>query len=325
MTTFSRFAFASLALLTLTVAALGSHASRAASLYTVSITPVQAAAAVGSDAAFNVRVETSTALLPGLQYDVDGGRITGVIAPNAVTDGVAEGTVHVTRESAGTVHLTASFAGQVLASGDLKFAQMGAIVVSVATDVTPDAAARTWRYEVVNTAGVVVSRLSIGTSGDAPRATRTSDILPYGFYTVRQVLGNDTKLACGGGAFYQLTAPVGGETTLELSADSATANFAIHLCDGAPAATEVNIPIDTVRPPSGAGVVGDALPGETPISEVRGVRQAGPGELLPPNTGSGTTPAGGFPVELLFVAAFLLIATPPVAFAVARASRDSNR
>ena len=102
-----------------------------------------------------------------------------------------------------------------------------------------------------NTAGVVVSRLSIGTSGDAPRATRTSDILPYGFYTVRQVLGNDTKLACGGGAFYQLTAPVGGETTLELSADSATANFAIHLCDGAPAATEVNIPIDTCRPPLG--------------------------------------------------------------------------
>ena len=101
MTTFSRFAFASLALLTLTVAALGSHASRAASLYTVSITPVQATAAVGSDAAFNVRVETSTALLPGLQYDVDGGRITGVIAPNAVTDGVAEGTVHVTREIRG--------------------------------------------------------------------------------------------------------------------------------------------------------------------------------------------------------------------------------
>lgn len=324
MTTFSRFAFASLALLGLTFAALGSRDTHAAALYTVSLTPSVATAPIGSDATFAVRLETSAATLPGLVFDVQGGTITGIVSPNVVSPGVAEGAVHVTRETPGTARLTASFAGEVLASADLTFAQMGAVSINLTTDVTPDASARTWRYEVVNTSGVVVSKLSIGTSGDAPRASATSALLPYGYYTVRQVLGGDTKLACAAGAFYQLTAPVSGETTIELSASSASANFAIHLCAGAPAATQVDIPIDTVRPPAAGGVLGDALPGEPPINEVRGARQAGPGEVLPPNTGSGTESGAGFPL-LFLAAAVLLFATPPLALAAAKASHRSDR
>jgi hypothetical protein len=325
MTTLSRFAFASLALIGLVVAALGARDSHAAALYTVSLTPPATTVPIGSDATFAVRLETTAATLPGLVFDVQGGVITGIVSPNVVSPGVATGAVHVTREMPGTAHLTASFAGQVLATSDLTFAQVGAVVVTVATDVTPDAAARTWRYEVVDTSGAVVDKLTVGTSGDAPRATATTRLLPYGYYTVRQVLGSDTKLACGSGAFYQVTGPVSGATTLELSASRADASFTIHLCDGAPAATQVDIPIDTVQPPAAGGVLGDALPGEPPINEVRGVRQAGPGEVLPPNAGSGSEP--GSPVELFLIlaGAFLCIATPPLALVAAKVSRQSNR
>jgi hypothetical protein len=320
MTTTSRFLFASLILLALTVSAMGSaRDSHAAPLFSVSLASAADTAPAGSDGVFIVRLQTSDTAFPGLIYDVEGGEITGTVSLNFVGNGLAEGAVHVRRETPGIARLTASFAGQVLATGELRFAEMGAVTINVSLDAGPDAAARTWLFEVTNASGAVVGRVSAGTSGDAPTGSATTALLPYGVYGIRQVLGNDTKLNCSGGAFYQVTAPVSGATTLELAAANATAAFAISLCDGAPAHTSVSIPVDPAQP-----ALGDALPGETPISEVRGTRQAGPGAPLPPNTGSGLEAASDSSTAfspLLIALGVAFLAASPLASSTARNSR----
>lgn len=325
MTSSSRFLFASLLLLTLTVGALGGvRVSHAASLFAVSLTPATDTAPVGSDGVFIVRLQTNDTNLPGLIYDVEGGEITGIVSLNPTGTGVAEGSVHVRRETPGVARLKASFAGQVLATGDLRFAQMGAVSVKVSLDAGPDAAARTWLFEVTNTSGAVVGRLSVGTSGDASTGSATTALLPYGFYGIRQVLGSDTKLNCTVGTFYEVTAPVSAATTLELASAHATTAFAINLCPGAPTDLSVSIPVDVALP-----ALGDAFPGETPINEVRGTRQAGPGAPLPPNTGTGIE-AGGAPSNTIFSPLLIalgvaFLAASPLAWATARPARGSRR
>jgi hypothetical protein len=292
MTTTSRFLFATVAILTLSICALQARSSRADQLFSVSLTPAASAVPAGSDGVVIVRLESQQADLPGLTFDAAGGEITGIVPLNSTGAGTAEGALHVRRDTPGTAHVTASFGGSVLAESDLRFAQMGAVGVSVTLDAGPDAAARTWQFEVTNPSGALVTRLSVGTSGDKPTASAVTPPLPYGFYTVRQVLGNDTKLACAGGAFYELTAPVSGETTLQLDSSSANAAFTIKPCGELPASS-VSIPVDTITTPAAGGFIGDALPGETPINEVRGARQEGPGAAiaaatpLAPTTGSG--------------------------------------
>ncbi len=233
---------------------------------------------------------------------------------------MAEGTVFVSRESEGTAKLTVSFGGEMLASGEASFARMGKVDVRVSLDAGPDAAARTWRYEVVTTSGEVVATLQASTSGDFPTDTVSAN-LPYGFYTVRQVLGNDTRTACASGVFYRIATPSSAETTIELASGAATVDFAIAPCPDLPTDLGVTIPIDTLVP--AAGVVGDAdvLPGETPISEVRGTRQEGPGNSpLPPSVGNSVASASatsnlfllllvtGAAVTLLPVAAWSAVA-----------------
>ena len=275
MTTCTRLLSASAAIL------LGAFAtftttfeSHAAPAFTVAITPVASVAAVGSEGVFSVHVAGVDDSYPNLQYDVTGGQISGVVALNGAGAGAAEGEVHVERDTPGTATLTASFGGQVLASGSLRFSEMGAVSVTVAIDAGADAAARTWLFEVTDTSGAVVDRLHVGTSGDQPVGTADSTLLPYGYYGVRQVLGNDTKLACGDGAFYQVTAPTSAETTIQLDGSIATAPFSIHVCGDAPKLS-IDIPVDPIQPAAGAGTVGDAYPGETPVNEVRGVPSRG--------------------------------------------------
>ena len=324
MTSSSRFLFVSVVLLALTAGALGgARVSHAAPLFAVSLTPATDTAAAGSDGVFIVRVQTSDTDFPGLIYDVEGGEITGIVSLNAAGAGVAEGAVHVRRETPGVARLTASFAGQVLATGDLRFVQMGAVSIKVSLDAGPDAAARTWLFEVTSTSGAVVGRVSAGTSGDASTGSTTTALLPYGFYEIRQVLGNDTKLSCTGGAFYEVAAPISGATTLELASARATTAFAINLCPGAPTNLAVSIPVDVLLP-----ALGDALPGETPINEVRGARQAGPGAPLPPNTGSGVdaggTSSGIAFAPLLIALGVAFLAASPLAWATARPAGSSR-
>jgi hypothetical protein len=335
MTTTSRFLFASLAVLALSICALQARASRADQLFTVSLT-APASAPAGGDAVVTVHVQSQQASLPGLTFDADGGEITSITPLITTADGSAQGSVTVRRDTPGNAHVTASFAGSILAESDVRFAQMAPLGVSVTLDAGPDAAARTWQFEVTNPSGEVVTHLSIGTSGDKPAATAYTSPLPLGFYTIRQVLGNDTKLDCSGGAFYQLTAPVSGQTTIELAGSPANAAFTIKPCGELPAVS-VSVPIDTISTPA-AGSDANVAPGQTPINEVRGARQEGPGASntanaaatpLAPSTGSGIAPYDNTSHQqftvLAIVLGLALLGTPLAAYASIQLNRSSKR
>lgn len=263
-----------------------SSPAHAANAFTVTVAPANEAVAVGSTAVFKIKVEGQTSTLPSFNFEVEGGTLAGVASLDPTAANVAEGSVFVTRETAGTAQLKVLFGSEVLATSTARFAMLGTLNVSVTLNAGPDAAARTWRYEVVSMSGQVVGTLTAATSGDAPSSLVSLPNLPYGFYTVRQVLGNDTRTACASGVFYQVASPVSGATTLELAAASANVAFTIAPCPDLPTDLNVSIPVDTIAPSGGIVGEADVLPGDTPISEVRGTRQEGPGNPLPPSVGN---------------------------------------
>ena len=304
----------------------GTRSAHAALPYSVSVAPANDTVPVGEMAVFRVRVEGQTTQLPSFLFDVEGGSLAGVGSIDPTAANVAEGTVFVVRESEGTAKLTVRFGGEVLAASEARFARMGQVNIKVTVDAGPDAAARTWRYEVVSTSGHVMATLQANTSGDAPTHVVSSNALPYGFYTVRQVLGNDTRTACAAGTFYRVASPSAAETTISLDSGAATVNFTILPCPDLPTDLGVIIPIDTLAP---GGIVGEAdvLPGETPISEVRGTRQEGPGNPLPPTVGN--SPVAGSSQSnlflLLLVTGAALTALPVAAWSAATARNGARR
>ncbi len=205
-------------------------------------------------------------------------------------------------------------------------ATTGQLAVQVTLQAGPGAAARTWRFEVVNSAGAVAQTLSLGTSGDAPTSSEATSALPYGVYTVRQILGSDTKLVCDATSFYEVTAPAGAQIVVDLGAPRITVPFTIRPCAALPTKLQVQAPIDTVAP----------LPSPTPpptpptLDEVRGSRSEGPPSPLAPSTGdsAGSSPssASANAVSLLLVL-FGVTATfiPSAGFAIAHARRRSKR
>lgn len=326
MTTFSRTVAPLIALFAVLLAfaaqaSLSTPAVRAASPYSVTISSQAAAYPAGGDGVLTVHVEAAdVSKLPALTYDVEGGEIVNIRALLPVSTTAAEGAVHVTRPTAGVVRLKATFAGSELGTAEARFADMGTVRLNVAlTGAGPDAAARTWRFEVRNTSGILVQTLQAGTNGDDLTTSVSTNPLPYGVYSVRQVLGNDTKLACGNGAFYAVTAPIGGETTVDLAAATANVDFTIALCAGAPQLS-FQAPVDPVASNP------DVAPGETPINEVRGARAEGPGAAatpLPPRTGSGSETSTG--LSLLLVLGSLLVTAAPAAYATSRISSRRRR
>jgi hypothetical protein len=328
MTSFLRHFAGPIAAVSLPALALlsANGAQAAAPAPAATLTPATATAPTGGDGVFIVHANAAADAYPGLSYTATGGDVVGAVSLNDDGSGGLEGAVHVHRDSPGLVHLTASFAGQPLASADLSFVSTGSISVSVATGFAADAAARTWLVEVVDTSGNVASRLHVDTSGDRPTGTAETARLPYGYYTVRLVLGRDTALSCGNGALYQVLAPVGAETTVDLDAASVGVDAAIQLCDGAASATHVDMPIDPLVP-AAAGATETNNPAEPPVNEVRGARQEGSGSVLPPATGSGGNEKSPVDPAPLFFAAFgtALLAIAPLAWLVARRARRSNR
>ncbi len=301
----------------------------AAQPFTVRLVPRDTAFPTGAQAAFAVRIEGQTTTLPSFDYTIDGGTIAGVLPPNPIAANIAEGTVFVTRSTAGTARLTVSFAGEVLATGEARFGEFGQVRVSATLDAGPDAAARTWRYEIVAPDGKVAATLSVGTSGDAATGTATSPALPRGTYTVRQVFTSDTRAACTGGAFYEVTAPGGASTVIELSGDLATVAFTIRPCPGLPSSLAVQVPVDTIAPAPGVVGTPDFLPGEPPIDEVRGVREPGPGARvpLPPATGNSLAPvevSNPTPL-LLLVTAAVVLSLPLAAWSAVRLGERARR
>ena len=295
--------------------AAGRGSASAAVPYSVSATPAESTVAVGGTAIFRVKVEGQTAALPSFQYDVEGGVLAAVTSLDPTAANVAEGAVFITRENEGTARLTVRFGGEVLATGQARFANMGKVTVNLTVDAGPNAAARTWRYEVLTPGGQVVAVLDANTSGDAPNSRVSTAALPYGFYTVRQVLGSDTRTACANGVFYEAVNP---ETTIELAANEATVPFVIRPCPSLPADLGVVIPIDTIAPP-----------GETPISEVRGVRDEGPGAAsatpLPPSTGnSARANSATHNTQLILIAGALAMLLPGAGLVAVAARRRPN-
>jgi len=340
----SRLAIAALAAAMLT-AGLALHASpsHAASPWAVTISAAAATYPAGSDATFLVHVDGVGAQLPSLDYVADGGTIDTAEQLHSVSSTAAEAQVSVSRDSGGTASLSATFGGQTLATGHATFAAMGAVTISVTLDAGADAAARTWRFQVADASGNVVSTVDASTSGDALTGTATTVLLPYGAYTVKQVLGNDTALACANNAFYAVTAPAGASTTVTLSSASSPAAFTIKPCD-APKQS-VSIPVDPIAfPTATAAPKFTTAPGRAPIDEVRGVRQEGPGAtaspagpaapeaptapaatVLPPNTGSGAAAGSNESAELLELLGLALAALAPIGAGYGLRRRERSR
>ena len=303
-------------------ATLGARGTASAALpYTVTATPAESTVAVGTTAIFRVKVLGQTAALPSFSYDVEGGTLSAVTSLDPTAANIAEGAVFVTRENEGTAQLTVRFGGEVLATSEARFARVGKVNVAITLDAGPDAAARTWRYEVVSAGGEVVASLDANTSGDAPTSRVSTPALPFGQYTIRQVLGSDTRTACAAGVFYEALSP---QTSLELASNEASVAFTIRPCASLPADVGVIIPIDTLAP--------DVPVGETPVSEVRGARDEGPGARpsvtpLPPRTGdsfAGASNSSNFSLLLLLLGAAATV-LPAAAFTAAYARRVANR
>lgn len=299
MTNTIRLAAASL--LTAVIAALFAFSGTASAQqsFTVTVAPAAASYPAGSDAVFVVRVEGNTTALPSFSYEVEGGTLEGVLPATPVATNVAQGSVFVSRASAGVASVTVSFAGQDLATARVNFVGTGVLQVQTTLSAGINAAARTWRYEVVDAAGAVVATLNVSTSGDAPTGAATTAALAHGSYTVRQVLGNDTATSCSGGAFYSVASPT---RNVQLSTSNQAVAFTVTPCPALPD-LEVQIPVDTIAPGFGPGVVGDASdlvpPGVTPVSEVAGARQ--PGFIpLPPNTGDSAMAGESARISSLF-------------------------
>ena len=273
--------------------------------FTVTVAPAASSYLAGSDAVFLVRIEGNTTSLPSFSYQVEGGALAGILPATPVAANVAQGTVFVNRTTPGVATVTVSFAGQELASGQANFVGTGAIQVRATLNAGIDAAARTWRYEVVNASGAIVATLNVGTSGDAPTGSATTAALAQGSYTVRQVLGSDTATSCTGTAFYSVSNP---NRTVQLTTASQAVDFTITPCPALPDDLQVQIPVDTIAP---GGVVGDAEglvpPGETPFSEVAGARE--PGFIpLPPNTGDSALAADDAGTSSLYLLAAGMVA-----------------
>jgi hypothetical protein len=99
----------------------------------------------------------------------------------------------------------------------------------------------------------------------------------------------------------------------------------------------VSVPIDTITTPA-AGSDANAAPGQTPINEVRGARQEGPGASntasgaatpLAPSTGSGVAAndnTSSSPFALLaIVLGLAFLGTPVAAYASIQLNRSSKR
>lgn len=253
-------------------------AARASSALVVSVEPSAASFVPGTDAVLFIRARGESPALANLSFAVEGGTLSGAVALNEVSPGVAEGAAFVRRDTPGDVTLTVLMGGYAVSRGVAHFAAVGRIEVRVTLAADAHAAARTWRFEVVDPTGAIVESLSAGTSGDAPTGVAQTAPLPYGRYTVRQLLGNDTRLACSAGIFYEVSAPAGGAATVDLASGAAVASFAIRPCADAPRDLGVSMPVDPVAT-------------STPIDEVKGARSSG--TPLPPDAGTGLAAEGG--------------------------------
>ena len=109
--------------------------------------------------------------------------------------------------------------------------QTGTIDVTFTLEAEPPVAARTWAFEVVDSADDVVARIVLTTADAQLRVTARSSPLPHGAYSVRQVLTDDDRTECGPGALYAVVTPPGGSLSLRLERPVALAQFVVTICE----------------------------------------------------------------------------------------------
>jgi hypothetical protein len=104
------------------------------------------------------------------------------------------------------------------------------IAVQLTMDAPASSAARTWRFEVADESGAIVSTFSLNAiAGTASVALAKAP--GAGVYTVRQLLGHDTAARCGDGAFWAVTAPAAGVAEVQVSEDAPVAvSFVVAPC-----------------------------------------------------------------------------------------------
>jgi len=224
-----------LLLLALAFATLaGGREARASGPLTVTVRAPAGFATPGSDATFVIRAEGDAPARLNLDFSVLGGTLSGAVALNEVAPGVAEGAAFVHRDTPGEVTLTVLADGKPVATGSVTYALAGRVEVQVTLDAGPAAAARTWRFEILDAAGNVAASLSISLSGDAPAGAGRSDPLPFGSYTVRPVLRTDTQLSCSPDVTYAVSGPSGGVALVSLDTPLAAVRFSARLCPEPP-------------------------------------------------------------------------------------------
>lgn len=181
------------------------------------------------------------------------------------------------------------------------------ITIRVHLEAGSLAAARIWRFEILDASGGAVDSVEVPLSGDATSAARESRPLPDGDYTVRQLLGNDMALACAPRVFYANNAP---ERAVRLDPPGAAVDFTITVCPDAPGGVDVNRPIDTVsQTPTGV------------IDDVQGTRVAGGQTPGAPGTGSGMVNATAHSVPgtpIIAAVAVLMLVAPVAIHAIRR-------
>jgi hypothetical protein len=293
--TWVRVAFCVLALSAI-VGARGTATAHAAEPVTVAVKAPLAPAAAGTDAMFVIRVEGASPAATELEFSVTGGTLSGAVALNDVAPGVAEGAAYVRRDTPGEATLTVLTDGRPVGSSVARFDPAGLVELHIRFDADASAAARTWRFEIVNAAGKTVSSLSAGTSGDGPLAVARSEPLPYGFYSVSQVLSLDTQTGCAAGAFFEIVAPAGGTIGVRVDGPETNVDFVIRPCAGASRDHGVTGPVDSPA---------------VPIGSSEGISAASPGMPQPPSTGlvaSRTTSSSTSQVPPAVLAAIALVA-----------------
>jgi hypothetical protein len=211
----------------------GGREAKASGPLIVTVQAPAGPALAGADATFIIRAEGDSPAAQSLDFSVVGGTLSGAVALNEVAPGVAEGAAFVRRETPGQVILTVLVAGRPVATGSVTYADAGRVEVQLALEAGHSAAARTWRFEVLDAPGNVVTALSIGTSGDAPLGVGRTDPLPFGSYSVRPVLRTDTQLSCSPGVTYEVSPPSGDMVSVSPGEPLAPVRFSVRLCPGA--------------------------------------------------------------------------------------------
>lgn len=236
-----------------------SLASASADDASVELTPSAATFAAGADAMFHVTLSGDTDIY-SLDYVAEGGTVSGALALNELGDGRLAGSVFVRRDAPGSATLIASHEGMEVARSTAAFVEGAPVTVEVTLQAGPDAAARTWFFDILDASGTERAFVQVSTSGDRPTFAVASQSLPFGDYTVRPGLNKDIAGDCSGSAFFALTPAEGASVTV--SSGGASVAFAVRTC----ASESV---------PQG----GDA--GEAAASQ-------GQGDPLPPSTGNGS-------------------------------------